>query len=318
MKKVSSNTGPLTEPKIQKKRRLIKKHNSDSIELILMTAPWVIFLIIFQYAPLYGVILPFKDYTYAEGILGSQWVGFRNFEFFLTSPDFIALLLRSIGYHVLFLAVTTVAKIALAFAFYSVRSKNLLKYYQTTMILPNFMSMVVVAYVVYALLDPRYGILSSIFGVEMNWYSHPKYWPFILTIVDVWKSVGMGSILYYAALMGIDQALFDAAIVDGATKWQQRIHICLPSIKPVIVLLLLFGVANILNNDFGLFYQVPMDVSSLYSTTDIIETYVFRGLRTGDISMSAAVGLFQTVVGMVLFLTVNGVVRRVDPDSAMF
>lgn len=317
MYKVSGEVQQMTEPK-QKRKSLRKMQNSDSIELILMTIPWILFLIIFQYAPLYGVLLPFKDYTYTQGILGSPWVGFKNFEFFLTSPDFIALLFRSIGYNVLFLLVTTVAKIALAFAFYAVSRKGLLKYYQTTMILPNFMSIVVVAYVVYALLDPRYGVLSSVFGVEMNWYSHPKYWPFILTIVEVWKNVGMGSIIYYAALMGIDQSLFDAATVDGATKWQQKIHICLPCIKGVVVLLLLFGVANILACDFGLFYQVPMDVSALYPATDVIETYVFRGLRTGDLSMSAAVGLFQTVVGMVLFIVVNGVVRKIDPDSSIF
>ena len=310
---------PTIQNKVKNKKRLgIKKCNRDTIELIIMTVPWLVFLCIFQYAPLYGVILPFKDFTYAEGIMGSKWVGFENFEFLFTSPDFASLLIRSLAYSFIFLIVGLVAKLALAFAFYSVTNKFMLKYYQTTMILPHFMSMVVVAYTVYALLDPRYGVLNTIFGVEMNWYSEPKYWPFILTFVNTWKHVGLDSIIYYAALMGIDKELFDAAAVDGASKWQQKIYICLPGIKRVVVLFLMFGISAALTNSFELFYQVSMDVSMLYPATDVIETYVFRGLRTGDLSMSAAVGLFQTVVGLGLFLVVNGIINKIDPDSAMF
>lgn len=310
---------PIVQNKVDSKKKLgRKKCNRDTIELIFMTVPWLIFLCIFQYAPLYGVLLPFKDFTYVDGIMGSKWVGFENFEFLFTSPDFASLLFRSLAYSLTFLVVGIVAKLALAFAFYAVSNKFMLKYYQTTMILPHFMSMVVVAYTVYALLDPRYGVLSTIFGVEMNWYSETKYWPFILTLVNTWKHVGLDSIIYYAALMGIDKELFDAAAVDGATKWQEKIYICLPGIKRVVILFLMFGISAALNNSFELFYQIPMDVSILYPVTDTIETYVFRGLRTGDMSMSAAVGLFQTVVGLGLFLIVNGIINKIDPDSAMF
>lgn len=316
---MDKNAISIVRNKTESKRKLgRKKCNRDTVELILMTVPWLIFLCVFQYAPLYGVLLPFKDFTYAEGIMGSKWVGFENFEFLFTSPDFAALLGRSLAYSFVFLIVGLVAKLALAFAFYAVTNKGLLKYYQTTMILPHFMSMVVVAYTVYALLDPRYGVLNTVFGVEMNWYSEPKYWPFILTFVNTWKSVGLDSIIYYAALMGIDRELFDAAAVDGASKWQQKIYICLPGIKRVVVLFLMFGISAALNNSFDLFYQIPMDIGILYPATDIIETYVFRGLRTGDMSISAAVGLFQTVVGLVLFLVVNGIIQKVDSDSAMF
>ena len=194
----------------------------------------------------------------------------------------------------------------------------MLKYYQTTMVLPNFMSWVVVAYVVYAFFDPRFGILNEVFGKEISWYTTPEFWPFILAFVNCWKGIGMGSIMYYAALMGIDRELFEAATIDGASKSQQRRYICLPCIKSIIGILLIMGIGNILGNDFGLFYQIPMDVSLLYPTTDVIETYVFRGLRTGDMSMTAAVGLFQSAVGLVILLTVNFAVKKVDPDSAMF
>jgi len=295
-----------------------KTLNRDAVTLILMVVPWLVYLVLFQYAPLYGILLPFKDYTYTQGIWGSAWAGLRNFEFLFTSPDFATLLLRSIGYNVLFIILGTIAKIMLAFAFYSMKNKGVLKYCQTTMLLPHFMSIVVVAYTVYGLLDPRYGILSTIFGKEMEWYSHVQYWPFILTIVHIWKSVGLDAIIYYAALMGIDAELFDAAAVEGASKWQQKKYICLPCIKNLIVLLLMFSVAAILNNDFGLFYQVPMNVTTLYPATDVIETYVFRGLRTGDLSMTAAVGLFQSVVGVVLLVGVNFLIRKVDPESALF
>ena len=290
----------------------------DNFELVLMTAPFVIFLIIFQYIPLFGIILPFKNYRYDLGILGSPWAGLDNFKFFFNSPDFFLLMRNSIGYSLLFLLVNNIAQIALAFAMYEVKSKFMLKYYQTTMVLPNFMSWVVVAYVVYAFFDPRFGILNEVFGKEISWYTTPEFWPFILAFVNCWKGIGMGSIMYYAALMGIDRELFEAATIDGASKSQQRRYICLPCIKSIIGILLIMGIGNILGNDFGLFYQIPMDVSLLYPTTDVIETYVFRGLRTGDMSMTAAVGLFQSAVGLVILLTVNFAVKKVDPDSAMF
>ncbi len=211
----------------------------------------------------------------------------------------------------------------IAILLYEVHSRKALKFYQTSMILPHFLSWVIVGYITYILLEPSMGILNKIirfFGGEgLQWYSEPKYWIFILPIVNVWKTVGLKTIMYYAALMGIDEQLFEAAQIDGAGRFKQILYITIPSLVPLMVTLTILDVGHIIKGDFGLFYTIPRDVGLLYPTTDIIDTYVYRGLRTGsDIGITTAVGLFQSAVGLVMVIATNLVVKKISPENSLF
>ena len=318
MKKLATQTG---QKPVRKKSRW--KNFRDNGELSLMALPGVLALLIFSYIPMVGVIVAFKDYRNNLGIFGSEWVGFKNFEFFFTSQDAWRLIRNTVGYGILFIILGIVCAVFVAILLYEVRSRKALKYYQTTMILPYFLSWVIVGYITYILLEPNMGIINQIlgvFGIEgRQWYSEPKYWVFILPIVQVWKTVGLNSIMYYAALMGIDEQLFEAATLDGAGRIKQIWYISIPSLIPLMIILTILHIGNVIRGDFGLFYTIPRDVGLLYPTTDIIDTYVYRGLRTGDdIGITAAVGLFQSVVGLIMVVGTNLIVRKIDPESALF
>lgn len=305
------------------KKNRIKGVERDNFELLFMTLPGVLFTFIFSYLPMIGVIIAFKDFNPMLGILKSQWVGFENFRFFFESNDFARLMRNTIGYSLWFLVIENFAAIVLAILFYNVTSSKKLKYYQTTAILPSFMSMVLVAYIVYLFLNPASGVINSMLvklgGEKISWYSEPKYWPVILTIVQIWKNVGMNSLLYYATMIGIDDALFEAAEIDGANKLKQIIHVLIPGISALICLNLIRGVGNLIGGDYGLFYQIPRNVGALYSTTDVINSYVFRATQTGsNFGRTAAVGLFSSVVGVILIVITNSAVRKIDEEKSMF
>ena len=211
----------------------------------------------------------------------------------------------------------------LAIMFYNIRNKAVLKYYQTTAILPTFMSIVLVSYLVYIFLDPANGLVNRMLlslGMDkIAWYTEPKYWPYILNFVNLWKGIGYGSLLYYATIVGIDQSLFDAAKIDGASKFQQIMHIIVPELSSLICLQLIMGVGGIMGGDFGLFYQVPRNVAVLYETTDIFNTYVFRALQGGStMGRTTAIGLFQSLCGIVLLLLTNAAIKKIDADKSMF
>ncbi len=222
----------------------------------------------------------------------------------------------------LFIIINLVAGVIVALLLYEVRSKRALKFYQTSMMLPRFLSWVIVGYITYTFLSPTMGILNQVIeffgGSPVNWYSEVSAWPWILLITNTWKVLGLNCIMYYAALMGIDKAYFEAAEIDGANRFQQILHISIPSIKPLMIVLTLLAFGNIFRGDFGLFYVIPRDVGLLYPATDIIDTYVYRGLRTGNLGTTAAVGLFQSLVGFVMIVTMNGIVRKVEPESSLF
>ena len=190
------------------------------------------------------------------------------------------------------------------------------------MIIPNFMSWVIVSYITYILFSGEHGVLNQLltfFGFEkVAWYKTPEVWPFILPVVNIWKGVGMSCIMYYAALMGVDAEIYEAAVIDGANRWQQTKAISIPSLVPMITILTIMAVGGIFRGDFGLFYQIPRDVGVLYPTTDIIDTYIYRGLRTGDVGTTSAVGLFQSFVGFVVVILTNYIVKKIEPDNAMF
>lgn len=300
----------------------LKSKIRNNIPLALMSLPALLYLFVFSYLPMFGVVIAFKDYNYTAGILGSPWAGFKHFKYFFTSNDAGVILRNTILYNLLFLILGTFLKVLVALLLYEITSKKLLKTYQTSIILPNFISWVLVAYIGYALFSYESGMLNDIRGIfglsEINWYNTPKYWPFILTIFEMWKGVGMGCIIYYASLMGLDPSLFEAAALDGANRFKQIIYISIPGILPTICILLILGVASIIGGDFGLFYQLPRNSGLLYPVTDVISTYVYRGLQMGNMSSTAAIGLFQNVVGLILTLGTNWFVKKVNPENAMF
>ena len=247
----------------------------------------------------------------------------ENFRFFFESNDAWRVLRNTVLYGINFQITGIISALALALVLYEVKSRLALKTFQTIMILPHFISMVLVAYIVYAMLNPNYGVLNSVInlfgGESIDWYSNYKYWPVILTVTNIWKHVGMNSIMYYAALMGIDESLFEAARIDGASKWQEVRYIKIPELSSIICILLILGIGSLISGDFGLFYQVPMNIGILYPTTDIINTYVFRGLQqANNMGMTGAVGLFQSVVSLILVVTSNAIVRKINPDNSMF
>ena len=318
----------MKQTQIQNTKPVPRKKNKwrgfkDNAELSALALPGIIMLILFSYIPMFGIIIAFKDYRNNLGIFGSQWVGFENFKFFFTSQDAWRILRNTVGYGLVFIVMNIVAAVFVAILLYEVKSRLSLKVYQTSMFLPHFLSWVIVGYITYILLEPNMGVINQIlklFGAEgKQWYSDPKYWVVILPLVNLWKNIGMKSIMYYAALMGIDEQLFEAATIDGAGKLKQIWYITLPSLIPLMTILTILDVGNIVKGDFGLFYTIPRDIGLLYPTTDIIDTYVYRGLRTGDdIGITTAVGLFQSVVGLIMVVSTNLVVRKISPENSLF
>lgn len=294
----------------------------DNAELLMLAVPGIIYFFIFQYLPMGGLVLAFKRYTYTGGIFGSPWVGFKNFELFFKSGDMVRIIRNTMGYSIIFLVVGTVVNLFIALMLYEVTKRILIKTYQTLMILPNFISWVLVSFITYIFLHPEYGVLNRIItacgGTAVSWYSDTTWWPVILTVVHIWKGVGMGCLYYYAALLGIDKSLYEAADIDGATKLQKIFNISLPSIAPIIAINIIMGTGSFFRGDFGLFYQIPRDVGALYPVTDIIDTYVYRGIRTGDIGATSAIGFIQSFVGLVMVCLSNWVVRKIDEENSMF
>lgn len=307
---------------MKNKKKIKTAKLRDSIELFIFTIPAIVSLLIFHYWPLAGNVMAFKDYKYVDGIFGSDWIGFKNFEYFFTSQDALRITRNTVLYNATFIVVGILCAVIVALLLYQISTRAAIKVYQTIMILPRFLSWVIVSYIVYILLNPTSGILNNIIGLfgmeEVQWYGTTKPWPIILVISNLWKHIGLDSIIYYSALLGIDQEQFEAAEVDGASKFKQMTKIAFPSILPIIVIMLILKVGSIFGGDFGLFYQVPRNIGTLYPVTDVIPTYVFRGLQGGDYAASTAVGLFQSAVGFVLVIITNTIVRKIDPDKAMF
>ncbi len=308
----------LEKHKVRRNRAVFR----ENFWLTMMVLPGALLLLVFNYIPMAGVVMAFKKYNPVEGIWASEWCGLENFEFFFTSQDAVRVIRNTLGYSVTFLILDLIAGVTLAIMFYNLRSRKALKLYNTVVILPRFMSMVIIAFIVYTLLNPSYGIFNTVIeqfgGTGVQWYMEPGYWPFILTGVHIWQTVGMNSIIYYASLMGLDESLIEAAQLDGANKWQQTMHVVIPHLVPVMVITTILGIGHLFSGDFGLFYQVTKDVGLLYPTTDIINTYTFRALQNGALEKSTAVGLFQSLTGLILVVVTNGIVRKISPENSMF
>ncbi len=303
-----------------KKRRL---KDTSGLQVYSLAAIPILLIALFNYIPMFGVIIAFKNYRFDKGILGSDWVGFENFKMLVLSNDFTVITRNTLLLNALFIVCGMIAAILLAVLLYEITSRKSTKVYQTIMITPHFLSWVVVGYMAYAILHPQNGFLNRIImnlgGEATDWYSKPGVWPVILMICSVWKHVGMDSIIYYAALMGIDASLYESADLDGANSWQRTFYITLPEILNLVVLLTILKIGSIFRADFGLFYQITRDVGALYSATDVIDTYIYRTMREiGDMGVSSAAGLLQSVVGFVLVVVTNWASKKIDPDYGLF
>ncbi|MEG2699392.1 MAG: ABC transporter permease subunit, partial [Ruthenibacterium sp.] len=246
----------------------------DNFQYLTLALPTILLLGVFSYWPMYGVILAFKDFKVTQGIWKSPWVGLKNFDFFFQSQDAWRITRNTLGLNVLFITVALICSVAFALVMFEVTKAWQVKMYQTVSILPSFLSWVAVSYIVYALLDPDKGVLNQVIvqlgGTGISWYTEPKYWPAILAITQVWHNIGLSSIIYYAALMGTNSELFEAAEIDGASKMQRIWHISLPQLVPIITIMTLMDIGKVFRADFGLFYNVTRNVGVLYPTTDVI------------------------------------------------
>ena len=308
------------EVKKEKKKNALKEY----WPLYLMMLPALLYLLINNYIPMAGMVIAFKKLNFAKGIWASPWAGLKNFKFLFASKDAWIITRNTLLYNVAFILINMVVGIAIAILITEVRNTKLKKVYQSAILLPFLMSMVILSYIVYALLSAENGLVNNsilpLFHIDpIQWYQKPKYWPAILIIANCWKGVGYGCLIYIASLIGIDPSFYEAARLDGASKWQEITKITLPSLVPTIITLLLLSIGRIFYSDFGLFYQVPMNSGVLFPTTNVIDTYVYRALiEQGNISMSSAAGVYQSLVGFCVVMLSNWIVRKVDKDQALF
>lgn len=289
-------------------------------ELYLMMLPGILYLLINNYLPIGGLSLAFKKYDYSKGILGSPWNGLSNFKFLFSTKDAGMIIRNTLGYNFIFILLGTVFAIIVAIILNEIRAELPKKIYQIFILIPYLVSMVVVSYIGFAFLSTDNGFINnSILHERVNWYMTPKYWPFILVFVNLWKSFGYNSIIYYATVIGIDSSLYEAAVVDGASRWQRIWNVTLPGLRPTIITMTMLAVGKIFYSDFGLFYQVPMNSGLLYDVTTTIDVYVYKSLiLLNDVGRSAAAGFFQSICGFILVLTANFIVTKVDKENALF
>lgn len=304
----------------KKKKSKLKKQ----VPFYLMMFPGLFLLGLLCYLPLPGLVVAFKDYNPIQGILGSEWMDpwYKNFEFFFKSDSARTVTFNTLFYNLLEAVLVTAGAIAIAILLNEVKNKYLSGIYKGAILIPTFLSWVVIQYILFSFLSVDRGIINNMLGEEIYWYSEPGYWKIIMPLAYVWKNIGYYSVLYVAAIAGINTDYYEAAQLDGATKWQQIRYITLPLIRPTVIVLSLLWVGKLFNGglgDWNGFYTLPNNAGALYSATDVIDTYVYRSLSTiGDYGMSAAVGLYQSIVGFVLVLISNTIIKKVDPDSALF
>lgn len=292
--------------------------------LYLMFVPGVVYLFINCYIPMFGIQIAFRRYNARDGIYGSPFCGFDNFKFLFQTSDAWVMTRNTLLYNLTFIILGNVLAIAIAIMLNEITGGKKKQVYQTIILIPYLISMIIVSYLAFAFLSSSNGffnntILKGLGQAPVDWYNTPKYWPAIIVFIHLWKTLGYSMILYYATICGIDYTLYEAAEIDGASRWQKITHVTLPSLKSTIIILILMALSGIFRSDFGLFYQVTQNSGPLIRVTQTIDTYVYRGLmQTNNIGMSSAAGVYQSVVGFVLVMTANAIVRKVDKDSALF
>lgn len=309
--------------------RLRKKKVSKSIwkdyaswQLLILCIPAIAGYVLFNYIPMgAALVIPFKDYKFAKGIFGSDWCGLKNFMWLFRSSTALRALRNTAAYGLWFMIIGPVVNTIVALLLFEVRNRRALKTYQTIITFPNFMSMVIVGYVTYAFMSPQNGFINGVlkfFGhAGLDLYIKAEAWPAILTIVNIWKGVGMGSMVYFAALMGVDTSLYEAAEIDGANRLKKMYYISLPHLVPLVCIYTILNASDLVAGNFDLFYLIPRS-SVTYSTTDVLSTYIYRALQDGHYAMGAATGLFQSVVGLALVVFANFIVKKISPDNSLF
>ncbi|GLC30873.1 ABC transporter permease [Clostridium omnivorum] len=307
--------------------KFIKKFKANR-ELLLLAAPGAIWFLIFAYIPMFGVIIAFKNFRvtgsgFIKSLIDSEWVGLRNFQFLFKSADAWIITRNTVLYNLVFIILGIVIPVCMAIMLNELLNKKMAKFYQSAMFLPYFLSWVVVSYCLFAFLSVDKGYINhllSLFGHKgIDWYTETKYWPWIIILMSQWKGIGYGTVVYLASIAGIDKTYYEAAMIDGATKWQQIKFITIPLLRPVITILFILSVGKIFNADFGLFYQLPKNSGPLYPVTNVIDTYVYRGLISlGEIGMSSAAALYQSVVGFILIMLSNYIVKKIDNENSLF
>ena len=300
----------------------------ENFIFLLMVLPGAAWLILFFYIPVFGNIVAFKDYHitgygFIDSVMKSKWVGFDNFKFLFSSKDAYIITRNTVLYNLGFIFLGLIVSVGIAIIFSELRSKRVVKVLQTSMLFPYFLSWVIISFFTDAFLNVDKGLVNHIlasFGMKaINFYSELWIWPALLLFLGIWKGFGYSSVMYYATIMGIDPTFYEAATVDGASKWQRIRNITIPQLSSLITVLTILAVGNIFRADFGLFYQIPHNAGALYSVTNVIDVYVYNGLtKSGDIGMTAAAGLYQSVVGLVLVLISNIIARRIDKNAALF
>lgn len=292
--------------------------------LYLMIIPGFLYLLINNYIPMAGLVIAFKDVNFAKGLFGSEWIGFKNFEYLFATSDALLITRNTLLYNVAFIVINTFLAVLVALILNFLTAKLMKRFYQSVLLLPYLISIIIVSYIGNAFMNNELGFLNNInwpvFGpIEIAWYNDAKYWPFILIFVSAWQKVGYLCVIYLAAIIGIDTEFYEASSIEGASRLQQIRFITIPLISPVIIIMVLLSVGRIFYSDFGLFYHVPMNSGALYHTTNVIDTYVYRGLmQLGDIGMSSAAGLYQSIVGFILVMASNYTVRKLSPENALF
>jgi putative aldouronate transport system permease protein len=309
----------------QARRAWLRRFLDKNGALLLMMAPGLLLLLVFNYAPMIGLVIAFKHYLAYQGLWGSAWVGLQNFQYLFGTSDAWHITYNTLFMNALFIVTVLIGSLGLALLLNEIRDTGrwLPKFYQSTLFVPYVLSYVLISYFVFALLSADSGLIDKWLtwaGLpSVDWYSSPEPWRVILTLVNLWKNAGFWSIVYLAGMLAISPEYYEAALMDGASKWNQIWTITLPLLTPLIIINLLLSIGRIFYADFGLFYQVPQNNGLLYTTTDVIDTYVFRSLTvTGDVGMAAAAGFYQAVVGFLLVVLSNWIVRRINPDRALF
>lgn len=306
-----------------------KRFTLDDIELTIIGMPAALWFLAFCYLPLFGIIVAFKKYkpivgaNFLESLFKSKTVGFDNFKFLFATPDAAIVFRNTILYNVVFIVTGILVSVTLAILISQLHSQKLAKICQTSMFLPNFLSWVVVSYFVFSFLSSDKGFvnqfLKALGGKPLQWYMEIKYWPYFLVFINLWKNVGYSMVVYLASLSGIDSSLYEAATIDGARKWQQVRYITLPMLVPIITIMFILAIGSIFSSDFGLFYFVPQQSGPIMNVTQTIDVYVYNALMNlGNIGFASAAGLTQSVFGLIMILTANFIVRKVDPENALF
>lgn len=291
--------------------------------LLLMALPGLAWYIVFCYLPMFGTIIAFKQFDYSKGIFGSPWVGFENFKYLFATSDAMVITRNTILYNAFFIAWNILSSVTIAVVFNMLGKTKLNRFNQTVLLLPHFLSWVVASYFVFAILSVDRGVANKIIvalgGERINWYAEPKFWPLILFLCNEWKKIGYSSIVYYSTIRGFDTTYYEAAKLDGATWFQTIIHVTLPLMKPIITIMLIINMGSVMYSDFGLFYIIPKNSGMLYSVTSTIDTYIYNGMTgIGDLGSTAAASLYQSLVGFILVMGTNLIVKKISPENALF